>query len=204
MKPSAALFVATLSLTISRPAAAVETKTDVETDHVTAADDEGPRTAGLLVRALSMATGWPGAEIDVSSGPGVAMSAEGAERWVSGKGAYRVALGVALYPQRRSFHGVYVHPVVEWARATGDGMAASALGGGFTVGYAWTWPAGATVRLGGGVAYARALRRPPASESSGLPGRRGFAAACRRRRRLGLLTRCRPPSTVECSRGCRP
>lgn len=169
MKPAAALFVATLSLTLSRPAAAAETKADVETDHVTAADDEGPRTAGLLVRALSMATGWLGAEIDVSSGPGVALSAEGAQRRVFGRRAYRVALGVALYPQRPSFHGFYVHPVVEWARTTGDSMAASALGGGFTVGYAWTWPAGATVRLGGGVAYARALGTPPGSDPQASP-----------------------------------
>jgi hypothetical protein len=169
VKPSAALFVATLSLTISRPAAAVETRADVETDHVTAADDEGPRTAGLLVRALSMATGWLGAEIDVSSGPGVAMSAEGAERWGLGNRAYRVALGVALYPQRPSFHGVYVHPVVEWARAAGDHMVGSALVAGLTVGYAWTWPAGATVRIGGGVSYARALRTPPGSDPRPSP-----------------------------------
>lgn len=141
----------------SRPAYAVETYADVETDHVTSADDGGPRTIGLLVRPLAMATGWMGAEVDAATGENAVMSVEGAERWVFGQRAARVDVGLALYPQRFSFHGVYVHPVVEWDLATGDALAASALGGGCTVGYAWTWPAGATLRLGGGVAYTRVL-----------------------------------------------
>lgn len=159
MKPGVALSAGIVALTVAARAGAVETRTDVETDHIAAADDGGPRTAGWLVDPLSMATGWLGAEFDAACGESVVMSVAGAERWVFETRGYRVNLGVALYPQRYSFHGIYVHPVVEWARASGDGIATSALGGGVTVGYAWTWPFGATVRLGGGVTYARALTR---------------------------------------------
>jgi hypothetical protein len=158
-----AFFVISLR---SRLAFAVETNADVETDHITASDDGGPRTVGLLVRPLAMATGWVGAEIDAATGENVVMSVEGAERWVFGRKAARVDVGLALYPQRFSFHGVYVHPVVEWDLATGDALAASALGGGCTVGYAWTWPAGATVRLGGGLAYTRVLAATPDAQGT--------------------------------------
>ncbi len=160
MRLALALFAAVDALTVAPPAAAAETETDVETDHVTAADDGGPRSAGVLVHPLSMAAGWLGAELDAACGERVVMSVEGDERWMFGARGYRLDLGVALYPQRFSFHGIYVHPVVEWVRATGDGVGTSALGGGVTVGYAWTWLYGATVRLGGGAAYARALARP--------------------------------------------
>jgi hypothetical protein len=84
---------------------------------------------------------------------------EGAEAGMfgsSGTSAYGVDLGVAIYKLGFAFHGLYFHPVVEWTRATGDG-AAERLGGGFTSGYAWTWPVGVTVRLGAGLMYAKTL-----------------------------------------------
>ncbi len=157
MKPAVALVAVSLVSLFSPRAAGVETSADVETDHVTTADDRGPHTVGLLLRPLSMTIGWLGAELDAAAGENVVMSVEGAQRGIFGGNTVHVDLGVALYRLGYAFHGVYVHPIVEWIRAMGPGAASSALGGGFTAGYAWTWPVGTTVRLGGGVAYTRSL-----------------------------------------------
>jgi hypothetical protein len=136
---------------------AVEARTDVETDHIDAADDGGPRALGVLLHPLSIATNWFGAEVDAACGEHVVLSVEGDARWLFGIHGLRAVLGAALFPQRFSFHGIYVHPVFEWDRAAAGGASAGALGGGITVGYAWTWPVGASVRLGGGIAYAKGI-----------------------------------------------
>jgi hypothetical protein len=136
---------------------AVEGPGDVETDHLDAADDGGPRAIGVLLHPVAIAAGWVGAEVDASCGDHVTLTVEGDARWIFGLRGYRTLLGFALFPQRFSFHGLYVHPTFEWDRSTAVGAAASALGGGVTVGYAWTWPVGAAVRLGGGVAYAKEI-----------------------------------------------
>lgn len=159
MKPAVALVTAAASLGASPSAFAVETHADVQTDHVKAEGDGRPRTLGVLVRPLSMALGSLGAELDAACGEHVVLTVEGGEAGMfgsSGSSAYGVDLGVAIFRFGFAFHGLYFHPVVEWARVTGDG-AAERLGGGFTAGYAWTWPVGVTVRLGGGVMYAKTL-----------------------------------------------
>ena len=71
------------------------------------------------------------------------LTVEGDARWFFGVRGFRTLLGVALFPQRFSFHGLYVHPTFEWDRSTEGGVVATAVGGGVTVGYAWTWIAGA-------------------------------------------------------------
>ena len=71
--------------------------------------------------------------------------------------AFAPSWGSRSFPQRFAFHGLYVHPTFEWDRSAAGGASASALGGGVTVGYAWTWAVGASVRLGGGIAYARGV-----------------------------------------------
>jgi hypothetical protein len=153
-----AFFVTAAALAVPSRAVAVETEGDVETDHIDAADDGGPRSVGVLVHPLAMAAAWLGAEVDVACGSNVVMSVGGEERWVFGTRGERVAVGLALYPQRFSFHGIYVHPLAMWQRAPdGGGGPANVFGAGVTVGYAWTWPFGATVRLGGGAAYVRSL-----------------------------------------------
>jgi hypothetical protein len=157
MKRALSMLAAAGLLVAAGPARAVEGRGDVETDRVDAADDGGPRAAGLLVHPLAIATGWLGAEVDATCSEQVVLTVEGDARWVFGVHGLRAALGVALFPQRFAFHGLYVHPSVEWDRATAGGVAASALVGGATVGYAWTWPVGASVRLGGGLAYAKRL-----------------------------------------------
>jgi hypothetical protein len=157
MKRALSIAAAAGVLAAALPARAVETRADVETDHFDAADDGGPRALGVLVHPLAIATGWLGAEIDAACGEHLVLTIEGDARWVFGIRGFRTVLGLALFPQRFAFHGVYVHPTFEWDRATSGAVAASALGGGATVGYAWTWPFGASVRLGGGVAYAKSV-----------------------------------------------
>jgi hypothetical protein len=146
-------------LTAARLARAVEGPGDVETDHIDATDDGGPRTAGVLLHPLEIAAGWLGAEVDASCGDHATLTVEGDARWFFGVRGFRTLLGVALFPQRFSFHGLYVHPTFEWDRSTAGGVVATAVGGGVTVGYAWTWIAGASARLGGGVAYANGIVR---------------------------------------------
>jgi hypothetical protein len=140
----------------ARRALAVETRADVETDHVDAADDGGPRAVGVVVRPLSMARGWLGGEVDAACGEKVVVSVEGDGR-AYGASGYRAALGASFFVQRFAFHGFYLHPTAQWAHAAVPGITATAIGGGVTLGYEWTWPVGATVRLGGGASYARAL-----------------------------------------------
>jgi hypothetical protein len=157
MKRALSLLAAVGVLTGARPALAVESRADVETDHLDATDDGGPRAAGVLVHPLGMATGWLGAEVDAAWGEYVVLSVEGDARWPWRTHGFRAVLGVALYPQRFAFHGIYIHPAFEWERSASGGVAATAIGAGVTVGYAWTWPVGASVRLGGGIAYAKGI-----------------------------------------------
>jgi len=159
MKRALSGVVAAGVLAAARQAGAVEGPSDVETDHIDAADDGGPRAVGVLLHPLLIASGWLGGEVDAACGEHVALSVEGDARWLFGIRGLRSVIGVAFFPQRFSFHGLYVHPTFEWDRSTAGGVTATALGGGVTVGYAWTWPFGATLRLGGGIGYAKAAVR---------------------------------------------
>jgi hypothetical protein len=157
MRRALSLLAVVGVLTATRPAPAVESRGNVETDHLDATDDGGPRAAGVFVHPFVMAMGWLGAELDAAWGEYVVLSLEGDARWPWRMHGFRAVLGVALYPQRFAFHGIYIHPAFEWERSASDGVAATALGAGITVGYAWTWPVGASVRLGGGIAYAKGI-----------------------------------------------
>jgi hypothetical protein len=141
-------------LTASQRSPAVEGPGDVETDHIDAADDGGPRSVGLLLHPIGMASGWLGAEIDAACGEYVVLGLDAEGRFARIHGV-RVALDVLLFPQRFSFHGIYVHPTLEWDRVGTNAAVATILGGAITVGYAWTWPSGPTFRLGGGVGYTK-------------------------------------------------
>jgi hypothetical protein len=151
-RATAALAVAGM-LTSVQAARAVESAKDVETDHIDAADDGGPRSAGLLLRPIAMATGWLGAEIDAACGEHAVLTLEGDGRFARTRGV-RAALGVVLYPQRFAFHGIYVRGLLEWDRVSAANVA-TVLGAAITVGYAWTLPVGAALRLGAGAGYAR-------------------------------------------------
>jgi hypothetical protein len=161
-----ALACVAATVSIASRAGAVETSADVETDHIDAADDGGPRTAGVLLHPFSMAFGAFGAfgafaevgvELDVALGENAALSVEGDWVLLPGASSYEASVGLPVFPQRFVFHGIYVHPRVEWASETSGGESDRVVGAVVTVGYTWTWPVGATLRLGGGPAYARAL-----------------------------------------------
>jgi hypothetical protein len=140
-----------------RSAHAAETRNDVESDHLDAFDDGGPRTFGLLANPLALALGTVGAEGDLVLGDLAAMSVEGDLTSVGDTTAYGASLGLPIYPWRLVFHGFYIHPRLTWARATFDGASVDVLGGGATMGWQWTWRFGLTLRAGAGVGYERTL-----------------------------------------------
>lgn len=161
LSAAAALAV---SAACAHPARAAETRQDVESDHLDAFDDGGPRTLGLLVNPLALALGGVSAEGDLVLGDTAAMSVEGALASVGGTTAYGASLGLPIYPWRLVFHGFYVHPRLTWARATtADGASVDVLGGGATMGWQCTWRFGLTLRVGAGVAYGRPLSDPAPS-----------------------------------------
>jgi len=135
-------------------AGAVETGADVETDHVSAIDDGGPRRVGILVNPLPASIGWVGGEVDAAIGERVAVTVEGDTR-VSGITGYAASVGAALFTQGLVFRGWYLHPSAEWAHEAAAGVSATGVGGSVRTGYEWTALAGATLRLGAGVSYAR-------------------------------------------------
>lgn len=141
-------------LTTAQPAGAVESRTDVETDHIDAKDDGGPRSVGVLLHPATLATGWYGGEVDVALNEHsvIGFEGDGLFAWVHG---VHVALGGAYF-FRRSFRGFYVRDTVDWARAAAGGVADRGFGTSFTLGYAWTWSVGPTLRLGGGFRVAQA------------------------------------------------
>jgi hypothetical protein len=159
--PPLRAFVASFLLLVfaAAPARAVETLADVESDHVSAADDGGPRAWGFLVNPLSMGIGWLGAEIDGAVAAPVVFTAEGDAR-AFGINGYGAALGILFFPQGLAFRGLYIHPTASWAHEARDpiggraGYSATGVGGGLRIGYEWTALAGPTFRLGAGATYA--------------------------------------------------
>ncbi len=133
------------------PAHALETPADVETDHLDAADDGGPRTWSLSVRPFELGFGLVGVEAGVAVGLRAVVTFECNWLAVAPTLAYGATVGVAVFPTRSVFHGFYVHPRLEAWRAPAAG---DAVGAGALVGYEWTALAGPTLRLGGGLAYA--------------------------------------------------
>jgi hypothetical protein len=149
--------VAIAIVTAASPARAVETRGDVESDHVSAADDGGPRSIGVLVDPLAMGIGWLGGEIDAALAEPLVFTAEGDVR-AFGVPGYGATLGLAFFLQGIALRGIYLHPTVAWAHEHGRGVAVTGIGGGVSAGYEWTAFAGATLRLGAGGTYAKTAR----------------------------------------------
>jgi hypothetical protein len=147
------VFVIVFVLAVTTSASAVETQADVETDHIDAAYESGPPSFGVLLHPLAMARGWLGAEFDVAGGETAVVSLEADGRWAWGLRGLRIEAGFLIFPLRFAFYGVYVHPTVEWDRVPHG----TVVGVGATAGYAWTWRCGATLRVGAGGGYAKAL-----------------------------------------------
>jgi hypothetical protein len=156
--PSRPLAIALAAglVSIATRAGALETPRDVETDHVAARDDGAFPAIAVLLHPVAMATGWFGAEVDVALGDHVMVSVEGEARAGSRSHGDRAAGGMAFFLSR-AFDGLYLHPALEARRASVNGISGSAVGARLTAGYAWSWPLGVMLRLGGGVAYERAL-----------------------------------------------
>jgi hypothetical protein len=155
MKRALSLVTIAALLCAAPRARAVEGRGDVESDHVDATDDGGPRTAGILVDPFLMAMGWLGAEFDAACGEHVVITAEGSGRFFGEVRGLRGRVGLAIFRQRFAFHGLYVHPTFEWERATAAGLTDRGVAGAVTIGYDWTWISGPTVRLGAGMGYGR-------------------------------------------------
>jgi len=163
-RSAAALAALALALSASREVRAVETSADVETDHVDAADDGGPRSAGVLVSAVPAGLGHAGsigAEVDVALGTNAALSVRGDWLPFGAIRAYAASVGLPFFPQLFAFHGVFVHPRLEWASASARGTSVHVSGAAVLAGYEWTWLPGATIRLAGGAGYAKALGADP-------------------------------------------
>jgi hypothetical protein len=150
-----------LLLTVPATGRAAETPHDVETDHIDAFDDGGPRTFGLLTNPAGMLLGVFGAEGDLVLGDTAAVSAEADLLAFGGATAYAAALGLPMYPMRVPFHGFVVHPRVSLARATSEGATVDLAGVIATLGWQWTLPAGLSMRVGAGVRFDRAIGGDP-------------------------------------------
>jgi hypothetical protein len=144
-----------------------ETRADIETDHLDAADDGGPRTWGLALRPLQLDLGIVGAELGVAAGSNATVTLEVDWRALDPGKAHGVALGVALFPSRFAFHGFYVHPRLESWHAVAGATSRDAVAAGALVGYQWTAPVGASLKVGAGLAYGTWL---PARGPQPAPG----------------------------------
>lgn len=115
-------------------------------------DDAPDRAVAVYANPLALALGVLGAEVDLALARHVALSLEGARYAIDGVVAHGVGVGAIVFPTHGAFEGLFVHPEIAYARVTGGGDLVSS---GMTIGYAWTWDAGFSLRLGGGVAYDR-------------------------------------------------
>lgn len=170
---AAALAVAVAPAVLATSASwarAAEGPNDVETDHIDAFDDGGPRSFGMLVNPLALVLGTFAAEGDFVLGDAAALSVEGDWGQYGGTDAYGVTLGVPLYPWRVVFHGIYVHPRVMVMRASMPGAAADVLGGGGSIGWQQTWRFGLTLKVGAGAAYEKAFDAPAGAGSFAVEG----------------------------------
>lgn len=144
-------------LLASSPAPAAETPRDRETDHLDAFDDGGPRSFGLMLNPAGVMLGVFGAEADVLLGDVAAVSVEADWVSVGSTSAVGVTLGLPLFPQRVPFHGLVVHPLLSFDRATGGGATADLFGAGATLGWQWTLRVGLTFRAGGGAMFSHVV-----------------------------------------------
>ncbi|HEY8042221.1 MAG TPA: hypothetical protein VIF15_20605 [Polyangiaceae bacterium] len=151
------------------PAAGAEGPHDVETDHIDAFDEDGPRTLAVLVDPLAVVLGTFAVEGDVVLGPSVALGVEGEAMSLGGTTAYGGSLGLPIFPQGIAFHGLYLHPRLAWARATGAAASADVAGVGGSIGWEWTLRLGLTVRTGLGAMVER-LAAGDATAASPLVG----------------------------------
>ncbi|MGA2448404.1 MAG: hypothetical protein ABTD50_07010 [Polyangiaceae bacterium] len=138
----------------SRPGHASEP--GVDTDHIDAADDGGPRSLGILANGVATALGLVAIELDTAVSTHVALSVQFDAAMGDDQTVYGAAVGAVLFPLRFAFRGLYIHPRVELSGDT-DPATPAVVSPAVTLGYEWVCPAGCTLRVGGGGAYGVAL-----------------------------------------------
>jgi hypothetical protein len=158
-------------LLFSRRVWGAEGRGDVETDHIDAFDDLGPRTAGVFcgpgaVGVASSRVGF-GAEVDFVLGDVAAVSIGGL--WLPfAEDGYRVSVGTPIFAWAVPFHGLYLHPRVTLDHRAAAGGSLDIAGVSMTVGWERTWRPGFTMRIGSGVAYERALGVDATAAAAGI------------------------------------
>lgn len=149
------LALASALVAASAEARAADDGADVETDHLDAFDDGGPRTFALLTNPASLLFGSIGAEGDLLLGDTAALSLEADWLAVGPATGASASVGVPLFPQGVALHGFYLHPRLFAARAWSAGAHGDVAGIGATLGWEWTLPVGFTLRTGAGAAIDR-------------------------------------------------
>jgi hypothetical protein len=139
---------------VSRIARAAES--GIETDHIDAEDDGGPRRTGVLMNGVATTLGFISVELDGAIADSVVLSVAVDRDITHEAGAYGEIAGAALFPFRFAFRGPYIHPRVGFASSS-DPTSPMLVFPVVTVGYEWVFPVGCTVRVGGGGAYGIAL-----------------------------------------------
>jgi len=149
-------LIAVLVGSVDVPRIALGAQPDVETDHIDAADDGGPRRVSVLANGVATMLGYIALEFDGAVGENVALTVEIDHAAWDAASVYGAAAGVIAFPLRFAFRGFYVHPRIGLSSDT-DPASPAVLSPAVTVGYEWVCPAGCTLRVGGGGAYGLAL-----------------------------------------------
>jgi hypothetical protein len=154
----AVAVVANAAVLLEAPcASATESPSDVETDHIQAFDDVGPRSFAVLASSGGEGLGRFGAkmggELDFGLSDAMALSIDGGWLLSAHEAGYGVAIGTPVFLARVPFHGLYVQPRVSLAHRAIDGVSIDTADVGATLGWQWTLREGLTLRLGVGVAY---------------------------------------------------
>lgn len=164
------LALAPVVALVSPEARAAGQAADVETDHLDAFDDGGPRTFALLTNPAALLFGSVGAEGDLLLGDAAALSLEADWLALGATTGASASVGVPVFPQGVALHGFYLHPRLFAARAWSGGAHADVAGAGATLGWEWTLPVGFTLRVGAGAA----IDRPVGGDGSVASAMVGF------------------------------
>jgi hypothetical protein len=168
--PALARFIVVLAVSVDVPRTGHASEPPgVETDHIDAADDGGPRHLGVLANGIATALGFVAVELDAAISGNAAVSVELDDAAWDVTTVYGATAGVVVFPLRFAFRGLYVHPRVGLSSDT-DPTTPAVLSPAVTVGYEWVCPAGCTLRVGGGGAYGVALSAEAGGALSRLVG----------------------------------
>jgi hypothetical protein len=157
MPPAIGLLAVLAIASASARARAYDGPLDVETDHMDAFDDVGPRSFGVF--ATSSASGLGsfgvklGAGVDLALGDRVALSFRADWLVPPGQVGRGLSVGAPIFVSGIPFHGLYLEPRIDWEHYASDDLSLDASAVGLDVGWEWTWRGGFTVRVALGGSY---------------------------------------------------